>query len=133
MTVSWESAIALASTSATISVVATANHLPIWILAWIWLVWWLLSLVNSDKIDIRSSITYLISGASTSAFATNIIIDKVFWDSSYWTELSIWIAFFLWIIGHLLIGKILARKEEIVDKAISAWIKKINPLKDDKQ
>lgn len=132
MTVSWESALALASTSATLSVVATNNHLPVWILAWIWFVWGLISLVNSDKIDIRSSITFLVSWASTSAFATNIIIDKAFGSTDYWTELSIWIAFVLGIIWHLLIGKIIARKEEIIDKAITAGIKKINPLKDDK-
>ena len=62
--------------------------------------------------------TYLTSGAILSATGTNFVIGKFFTGSEYSIELSIGIAFTIWLLAHLVIIKIIARKEQIVDTVI---------------
>ena len=125
MPISWEALALSATTSATLTVV-TQNHLPIWVLVAMWLLGATVSIINTEKVTKKSAITTLITGASASAVLTNIIVDKVFTNTSYHVEISIWIAIILWLFWHLFFAKIWARKEEIVDMAVSSAVNKVS-------
>ena len=112
----WEVLAVAATTTATVAV--ATQLLPIWIVAAIWLIGWLISVLNTEKISYRTMTTYLTSGAILAATGTNFIIGKFFTGSEYSIELSIGIAFTIWLLAHLVIIKILARKEQIVDTVI---------------
>ena len=110
------------TTGATITWTATAvltvwtQELPLWIIVCIWIVWGFLALINQKEINYRTIPTYLISWAMISASWTNIIVHEFFADSKNIVFISIWVAFLLWILGHVLVDFVLENKLRIKNK-----------------
>ncbi len=126
MTISGESIALTATTSATLSV--ATQHLPMWVLVAIWLLWWALAIVNTEKVTVKKAITILITGSMFSAIVTNIIVDKVFGDTIYGIQISMGIALILGLFWHLFFARFWAKREKVVDIAENITTDKIKSI-----
>ena len=109
----------LATGLTTTAVVSKVQGLTWWITVGLWVMWAAIAVLYHDEINFRSIVTYIVSGAIASLTGTNIIIDKFFSDSENIIPLSIWIAFILWILGHIVFYTIIENKANLKNKLSS--------------
>ena len=85
--------------------------MPIWLIILVWIIGGALALLNQEELNYKTIPTYILSGAMISAGGTNYILQEFFAENPAAQEVGIWVAFFLWIFGHIIVHFILENKK----------------------
>lgn len=119
------SAIAAGATASTTAAIVWPQPLLIYLVIMIGIIGGITSVINTESINARTIFTYSVSGGIFAWSVTSWIIEKFFKGNNHEVEFSIGIAFIIGLFAHMVILKLIEKKEVIVQDIIDTSTKAV--------